>query len=63
MSKVKDFEIIFNEFHFNMTSKTFKFDVQSKKDQSITFGNFTLKEVGFLVTNEPYEETPGIIKI
>ncbi len=51
--KLEDFTVEFNQFHFNVTQKTFDIDVSSKKGQSITFGNFTIKNVGFRLTNEP----------
>lgn len=49
---LKKFRILFNAFHFNTTQNTFDFDVSSEDGDSITFGNFTIKKVGFRVTNE-----------
>jgi hypothetical protein len=46
------FRILFNAFHFNITQKPFDFDVSSEDGDTITFGNFTIKKVGFRVTNE-----------
>lgn len=48
------FTIVFNEFHFNIDRKTFNIDISSKAGDSITFGAFTIRQVGFRVTNEPY---------
>ncbi|WP_299210115.1 hypothetical protein [uncultured Dokdonia sp.] len=49
---LKKFRVLFNAFHFNITQKTFDFDVSSEDGDTITFGNFTIKKVGFRVTNE-----------
>jgi hypothetical protein len=51
--KLEEFTVEFNQFHFNITQKTFDIDVSSKKGQSLTFGNFTIENVGFRLTNEP----------
>lgn len=53
----KNFEIVFKKFYYNITQNTFDFDVESKdkddegKASEIVFGNFTIKKVGFRVTN------------
>ncbi|MBW8683013.1 hypothetical protein [Chitinophaga rhizophila] len=47
----KDFIIQFKDFYYNITQKTFDFWVTSKEGQTISFGNFTIKKVGFRVTN------------
>jgi len=55
----KNFEIVFKKFYYNITQNTFDFDVESKdkddegKASEIKFGNFTIKKVGFRVTNAP----------
>ncbi len=46
-----DFNILFKNFYFNVTQKTFDFWVVSKGDEKITFGNFTIQKVGFRITN------------
>lgn len=62
----KNLEIEFKEFYYNITQKTFDFNVQSKADTQMTFGNFTIKKVGFRVTNTPVtlekakDETKGL---
>jgi hypothetical protein len=64
-SQPKNFEIVFKKFYYNITQNTFDFDVESKdkdgegKPSEIVFGNFTIKKVGFRVTNvaAAYEET------
>ncbi|WP_452598682.1 hypothetical protein [Pontimicrobium sp. MEBiC01747] len=50
---VQEFLIEFKEFHFNIDQKTFDFNVQSRKDDEFKFGNFTIKNVGFRISNEP----------
>lgn len=50
---VKDYEIEFKEFYYNVTQNTFDFNVQSKEGNEIKFGNFTIKKAGFRVTNTP----------
>lgn len=52
---LKDFTVEFNQLHFNITQKTFDIDVSSKKGDEIKFGNFTIKNVGFRLTNETVE--------
>lgn len=49
--KPEDFIIEFKDFYYNITQKTFDFWVTSKDGQTITFGAFTIKKVGFRVTN------------
>lgn len=49
--KPEDFIILFKDFYYNITQKTFDFWVTSKEGQTIKFGNFTIKKVGFRVTN------------
>ncbi|PKV50557.1 hypothetical protein ATE84_2616 [Aquimarina sp. MAR_2010_214] len=59
----KDFIIEFKKFYFNMTQKTFDFNIQSKEGKEITIGDFTIKKVGFRVTNVPVlpePKTPSI---
>jgi hypothetical protein len=51
--KTDNFTIEFQKFYFNITQKTFDFWVTSKKDESITIGDFTIDQVGFRVTNVP----------
>jgi hypothetical protein len=51
VKKPEDFIIQFKDFYFNTTQKTFDFWVTSKEGQNIKFGNFTIKKVGFRVTN------------
>jgi hypothetical protein len=46
-----DFIILFKDFYYNITQKTFDFWVTSKEGQTIKFGSFTIKKVGFRVTN------------
>jgi hypothetical protein len=59
--KPEDFIIEFKNFYFNITKKTFDFWVVSKDGQTVKFGNFTIKKVGFRVTNvAPREATPAI---
>lgn len=48
-----DFLIEFKDFYFNITQKTFDFNVESKDGDEIIFGDFTIKKVGFRVTNTP----------
>ncbi len=52
---LKDFTVEFNQLHFNITQKTFDIDVSSKEGNQITFGNFTIQNVGFRLTNETVE--------
>jgi hypothetical protein len=47
------FTIQFKSFYFNITRGTFDFWVKSSESESITFGNFTIKSIGFRVTNVP----------
>ena len=54
--KLKTFIVNFEQFHFNITKKTFDIDIRSAAGSEITFGAFTLKEVGFQLTNEVKEE-------
>lgn len=54
--QVKNYIIEFKEFHFNITQKTFRIEIESKDDEQITIGSFTLKKVGLLVTNEELTE-------
>ncbi|OXG04184.1 hypothetical protein BC749_102870 [Flavobacterium araucananum] len=49
----KNFEIVFKKFYYNITQKTFDINVQSKEDNEIKFGAFTITKVGFRVTNTP----------
>jgi hypothetical protein len=49
--KPEDFIILFKDFYYNITQKTFDFWVTSKEGQTIKFGSFTIKKVGFRVTN------------
>lgn len=49
--KPEDFIILFKDFYYNITQKTFDFWVTSKEGQTIKFGAFTIKKVGFRVTN------------
>ncbi len=49
--KPEDFIILFKDFYYNITQKTFDFWVTSKQGQTIKFGAFTIKKVGFRVTN------------
>lgn len=51
--EIKDFEIEFKEFYYNVTQNTFDFNVQSKQGNEMKFGNFTIKKVGFRITNTP----------
>lgn len=51
--KIGDYTIEFKEFYYNTTQNTFDFNVQSKDGDTIQFGNFTIKKVGFRVTNTP----------
>ncbi|WP_166922465.1 hypothetical protein [Flavobacterium poyangense] len=51
--KPAEMTIVFNEFYFNITQNTFDFDVTTKQGEEITFGNFTIKNAGFRVTNNP----------
>lgn len=51
--KLEDYSIEFKEFYYNVTQNTFDFNVQSKDGDTIQFGNFTIKKVGFRVTNTP----------
>jgi hypothetical protein len=54
--KLRTFIVNFEQFHFNITKKTFDIDIRSAAGSEITFGAFTLKEVGFQLTNEVKEE-------
>lgn len=54
--QLADFVIEFEQFHFNISKKTFDIDIRSKKGSEITFKMFTLKEVGFQLTNEVKQE-------
>jgi hypothetical protein len=59
--KPEDFIILFKDFYYNITQKTFDFWVTSKEGQTIKFGAFTIKKVGFRVTNiatDPILEAP-----
>jgi hypothetical protein len=49
----KDFVIEFKSFYYNITQKTFDVWVASKENESISFEGFTIKNVGFRVTNVP----------
>jgi len=49
----KNFEIEFKKFYYNITQNTFDFNVESKDGNEMTFGKFTIKKVGFRVTNAP----------
>lgn len=49
--KAESFQIQFKNFYFNITQRTFDFWVVSKAGQSIQFGNFTISNVGFRITN------------
>ena len=51
--KLEDFTIEFKKFYINITQKTFDFWVASGKDKKFTFGDFTITNVGFRVTNVP----------
>ncbi len=53
---IMDYNIVFKEFHFNITKKTFKIEIESEKGQSLTIGAFTLENIGFMVTNEELTE-------
>ncbi|WP_452600605.1 hypothetical protein [Pontimicrobium sp. MEBiC06410] len=48
---VEDFIIEFKDFYYNITQKVFDFNIASKEGNEITFGDFTIKNVGFRVTN------------
>jgi hypothetical protein len=50
---IKQFLIRFDEFHFNITQKTFNIKVQSEDKSTITFGDFEIMKIGFQITNEP----------
>lgn len=50
--KLQTFIVNFEQFHFNITKKTFDIDIRSAEGSEITFGAFTLKEIGFQLTNE-----------
>jgi hypothetical protein len=52
----KKFILDFNAFRFNVTRKAFRFEVESQDGQELKFSVFTLKKVGFLITNEPPKE-------
>jgi hypothetical protein len=52
-SQPENFEIEFKKLYYNITQNTFDINVQSKADTQMTFGNFTIKKVGFRVTNTP----------
>ncbi|MGB8193418.1 MAG: hypothetical protein WCF67_15915 [Chitinophagaceae bacterium] len=54
--KLQTFIVNFEQFHFNITKRTFDIDIRSAQGSEITFGAFTLKEVGFQLTNEVKEE-------
>lgn len=54
--KLQTFIINFEQFHFNITKKTFDIDIRSAEGSEITFGAFILKEVGFQLTNEVRKE-------
>ncbi|KAA2239604.1 hypothetical protein F0L74_25775 [Chitinophaga agrisoli] len=53
-----EFILEFKKFYVNITQKTFDFWVESAAKQSITFGNITIKQVGFRVTNVPTTPAP-----
>ena len=54
--QLQTFIVNFEQFHFNITKKTFDIDIRSAQGSEITFGAFTLKEIGFQLTNEAKEE-------
>lgn len=58
----EDFTIEIKALRFNITQKTFRIEVSSKQDETITFGAFTILKVGLLLTNERWteEETKAI---
>ena len=58
----KDFNILFKNFYFNITQRTFDFWVVSKGDESITFGDFTIRKVGFRVTNVATAAAPPALE-
>lgn len=53
--KPNDFMIEFKELYYNTTQKTFDIDVHNSKGSEITFGSFTIKNVGLRITNTPIE--------
>lgn len=60
--KIANYEIIFKEFHFNITKKTFRIEVSSggEENQEITFGAFTIKKLGLILTNEEWVEEKAL---
>lgn len=58
----EDFTIEIKALRFNITQKTFRIEVASKDEETITFGAFTIMKVGLLLTNERWteEETKAI---
>lgn len=50
-----DFMIEFKELYYNTTQKTFDIDVHNSAGSEITFGAFTIKNVGLRITNTPIE--------
>lgn len=59
---IKNYEIEFKEFYYNITQNTFDFNVQSKDGDEMKFGNFTIKKAGFRVTNTPVKMTTKAIE-
>lgn len=55
LAKIKQYRIEFKAFWFNITKKTFKIDVQSKSGDELTIGAFTIKQLGFTLTNDASE--------
>jgi hypothetical protein len=53
--KPNDFMIEFKELYYNITQKTFDIDVHNSAGSEITFGAFTIKNVGLRITNTPIE--------
>jgi hypothetical protein len=60
--KPENFEIEFKKFYYNITQNTFDFNVESKDGNEMRFGAFTIKKVGFRVTNAPlaFEEPKAV---
>jgi chemotaxis protein histidine kinase CheA len=51
-STVQDYNIDFKSFWFNLTKKIFKIDVQSREGDHLNIGPFTIKKIGFTLTNQ-----------
>ncbi|KAA3640101.1 MAG: hypothetical protein DWQ02_02580 [Bacteroidetes bacterium] len=52
---IEKYRIEFKDFWYNITKKTFKIDVQSKSGDELTIGAFTIKQLGFTLTNDASE--------